>query len=434
MITGKAAGLFAGVIALVLFGLATLNSGVIALAIPLLIYLGMGFWLRPEPPQLTGSRRLSTDRATVGQPVTVTVTVTNAGAPLSEVLIEETLLPGFEVIEGDTRLLTTLAAGETATLEYTVRGARGVYRFAGVNIVAGNPLGIFSRRAMLVSDNQLLIQPEAMRLRSITIRPPRTRGFAGPILSRQGGSGVDFLGLREYQMGDRLRWVNWRVTARAMERNAQGVFTNVYEQERLADVGIILDARQSSDLQTEQGSLFEYANRASAALAEAFLDDGNRVGLLVYGSGIDGVFPGYGRVQRDRILRTLGRATAGHHFVFETLRNLPTRFFPAQSQIIFVSPVSTDDVPTLTQLRSHDYAVMVVSPNPIAFEANALTLDDRTRQAMRIAEAERAFNFQQLRRSGMQVVDWDVSQPLDAVIHESLARQPVARRRIRVMQ
>ena len=98
------------------------------------------------------------------------------------------------------------------------------------------------------------------------------------------------------------------------------------------------------DLRTEEGSLFEHANRAAAALAESFLDDGNRVGLLVYGSGIDGVFPGYGRVQRDRILRALGRAAAGHHFVFESLRNLPTRFFPAQSQIIFVSPLSSDDV------------------------------------------------------------------------------------------
>jgi hypothetical protein len=86
------------------------------------------------------------------------------------------------------------------------------------------------------------------------------------------------------------------------------------------------------------------------------------------------------------------------------------------------------------QLRAHDYAVMVVSPNPIAFEAHALTLDARARQAMRIAETERAFNFQLLRRSGIQVVDWDVNLPLDSVIHESLAKQPVSRRRVRIMQ
>ena len=432
MITGKAAGLIAGIIALLLLGLATLNGGVIALAIPLLIYLGIGFWLRPEPPQLTGNRALSADRVAFGQPVTVTLTVTNAGAPLHEVLIEETVLPGLEVIEGETRLLTSLATGESVTLEYIIRGARGVYRFQGVNILAGIAFGIFSRRAYLTADNQLLIQPEAQRMRAITIRPPRTRGFAGPIASRQGGSGVDFLGLREYQLGDRLRWVNWRVTARAMERNAHGVFTNVYEQERLADVGIILDARQTSDLRTNAGALFEHSTRAAATLAESFLDAGNRVGVLVYGSGIDGVFPGYGRVQRDRILRALGRAVAGHHFVFETLRNLPTRFFPAQSQIIFISPVNSEDLPSLTQLRAQGYAVMVISPNPIAFESRDFKLDPLTRNAMRIAQAERDFNFQQLKRSGMQVVDWDVSQPLDAIIHESLARQPIMHRRMSI--
>jgi uncharacterized protein (DUF58 family) len=434
MITGKAAGLFAGVALLLLFGLATLNSGIIALTIPLLVYLGIGFWLRPEPPQLSGSRTLSADRVIAGQPVTITVKVTNAGALLAEVLIEEPVLEGLEVIEGDTRVLTPLATGETVTMEYVVRGARGIYRFGGVHAVAGNALGIFSRRAVLPAENQLLIQPELLRLRSITIRPPRTRGFAGPIPSRQGGSGVDFLGLREYQMGDRLRWVNWRVTARAMERDAHGVFTNVFEQERLADVGIILDARQSSDLRTEHGNLFEHSTRAAAALAESFLDAGNRVGLLVYGSGIEGVFPGYGRVQRDRILRTLGRATAGHHFVFETLRNLPTRFFPSQSQVIFVSPVSRDDLPTLLQLRSFGYAVMVISPNPIAFEAREFKMDAIARNATRLAAAERAFYFQQLRRSGIQVVDWNVDLPLDAVIHESLARQPVSRRNVRIMQ
>jgi uncharacterized protein (DUF58 family) len=432
MITGKAAGLFAGVILLVLFGLAGLNSAIIALAIPLLVYLAVGFWLRPAPPQLTGSRALSVERAIVGQPVTVTVKVSNAGAPIAEVLIEESVPAGCEVIDGDTRVLTSLGTNETATLEYTIRGTRGVYRFAGVQVTANSPLGIFGRRAALMSDNQLLIQPEAMQLRSITIRPPRTRGFAGPIPSRQGGSGVDFLGLREYQMGDRLRWVNWRVTARAMERTAHSVFTNVFEQQRLADVGIILDARQTSDLRTAQGALFEHSNRAAAALAESFLDAGNRVGLLVYGSGIDGVFPGYGRVQRDRILRALGRAAAGHHFVFETLRNLPTRFFPAQSQIIFVSPVSSDDLPTLLQLRAQGYAVMVVSPNPIAYEARAFADDFILQNAKRIAETERDFNFQQLRRAGIQAVDWDVSKPLDAILHESLARQPATRRQVAV--
>jgi uncharacterized protein (DUF58 family) len=273
----------------------------------------------------------------------------------------------------------------------------------------------------------LLIQPTTQKLRSIPVRPPRTRGFAGPIPARQGGSGVDFFGVREYQMGDRLRSVNWRITARHEER----IFSNVFEQERIADIGLILDARQQNDVRIANDSLFEHSVRATAALAEAFLNDGNRVGLLVYGSGIEGVFPGYGRVQRDRILRALGRAAAGHHFVFEKLDRLPTRFFPAQSQIVFVGPVTNDDAPTLNRLRALGYDVMVISPDPIAYEMQSLQSSDshvRTQYAGRIARAERLLNLQTLKRCGVQVVEWDVDAPLDGVLRTSLARQPAQRR------
>ena len=152
------------------------------------------------------------------------------------------------------------------------------------------------------------------------------------------------------------------------------------------------------------------------------------MGLLVYGSGIEGVFPGYGRVQRNRLLRALARAATGHHFVFEKLDRLPTRFFPAQSQIVFVGPLANDDMPTLGRLRVLGYGVMVVSPDPIAFEMRALGANLRTRYACRIARAERRLNLQTLSRRGVQVVDWDVALPLDAVLRTALARQPAQRR------
>ena len=85
--------------------------------------------------------------------------------------------------------------------------------------------------------------------------------------------------------------MNWRRST----RNDRELFTNIYEQERVADVGLILDARQKSEVVAEAGSLFEHSVRATAAFAENLLEDGNRVSLLIYGAGVDSVFPGYGR-------------------------------------------------------------------------------------------------------------------------------------------
>jgi uncharacterized protein (DUF58 family) len=204
----------------------------------------------------------------------------------------------------------------------------------------------------------------------------------------------------------------------------QKLYTNVFEQERVADVGLILDTRERVNVVAASDSLFEYAVRAAAALAENFLDDGNRVSLLVYGTGITAVFPGYGRIQRKRILKTLSNAKPGLNYALETLAALPTRMFPAQSQIVFVSPLAPEDIPVIIQMRARGYAVMVVSPDPISYEA--ARYQDFTTPAYRLAYAERDFMLRQIRRNGVQVVNWRVDQPLEVAIHHTLARQPTA--------
>ena len=409
---------------LVLIGLATLHSGVIALAIPLLTYLALGAFRRVDGARLRAERTLSADRVAIGTPVVVRLSLTNDGPALAEVRIEDLVPRGLAVSAGETRVLTALGTGESVDMEYTVVGARGAYRFAQVLTTLGDGFGFFQGEERIAAPASLLVHPEAVRMQSIAIRPPRTRGFAGQIPSRQGGAGSDFFAVREYQMGDRRRSVNWRITTRSEDR----VFSNVFEQERIADVGLILDARQSADIRASGESLFEHAVRACASLAESFLNDGHRVGLLVYGGSLDVVFPGYGRVQHTRIMRALGRASTGHHFVFESLQNIPTRMFPAQSQLVFVGPVGSGDVATLTRLRALGYAVLAVCPNPIAFEAQALADLNHLGLATRIAQAERDFGLQQLRRYGVQVVDWDVQQPIGAIMQEALARQPAMRR------
>ncbi len=252
------------------------------------------------------------------------------------------------------------------------------------------------------------------------IRPPQTRGFAGPIAARQGGTGVDFWGIREYQSGDSQRQINWKRGTHA----DHDLYTNIFEQERVADVGIILDARERVNITTPQGALFEYSVRAAAALAEIFLDDGNRVSLLIYGSGMGRVFPGYGRVHRDRILKALSRASAGMNYALENLAGLPTRLFPAKSQVVLVSPLAPDDIPVIVRLRARGYAVLLISPDPVSFHAGIF--GDFDSPAYRMARAERDFMLLQIRRSGVQVVNWHVDQPFEAVVRSRLTRQPPA--------
>jgi uncharacterized protein (DUF58 family) len=222
------------------------------------------------------------------------------------------------------------------------------------------------------------------------------------------------LGLREYQFGDPLRWINWRVSA----RHTEDLYTNEFEQDRIVDVGLILDARMQSDVKGagDEEGLFEHSIRATVALADSFLSDGNRVGLLIYGRGMEFVLPGYGKIQRQRILQALASAHTGSSFAFKSLEYLPTRFYPAHSQIVLVSPLEHDDLPVLTQLRALGYELLVISPDAIAFEASHLNQEKSTKLAIRIARVERKLLISEMKRIGIPVVDWQVDQSLDKAL------------------
>ncbi len=405
---------------LLLIGLATLNGGLLALALPLIVYLGAALLYAPDVPRLQVTRTLSAERVRPAAEVEVTLTIRNESAQLEEVLLEDLVPASLTVRSGRPEKVVVLSPGKSVELSYTVVGPRGYHQFQALRVTAADHLGLFRRQVTLPAPGGFLVLPEVARLRQVAIRPLRTRASAGTIAARVGGPGVDFFGVREYQYGDSLRWINWHATA----RHPRHIFTNEFEQERIADVGLILDARQRHDLWSGRDSLFEHSIRATAALADTFLRAGNRVALLAYGAGLTWVFPGYGHLQRERILQALGRAQTGESDIFETLEYLPTRLFPAHSQIVLVSPLCADDLRTLIRLRAHGYEVLVISPDPIAFESRGLAADRYTTTAARLARLERTILLRRLRQAGVQVVDWAVDRPLDEAVLVSLGRSP----------
>src|SRR5262249_49002601 len=156
------------------------------------------------------------------------------------------------------------------------------------------------------------------------------------------------------------------------------------------------------------------------ALASGLLDQGNRVGLLLYGNLFDWTFPGYGKIQRERILRALARTKSGDSPAFEELDRLPTQLFPARAQLILISPLQTRDRDMLIRLRARGYQLLVISPDPIAFEQQALGTDRSVELGARVARLERTVLLQNLRRAGIVVVDWDVAQPFHHVAAATL--------------
>jgi uncharacterized protein (DUF58 family) len=409
----------------------------LALALPLVTYLLVGYLQAPEQIKLDATRLLSAERTTPNTAVEVTVTVTNRGSSLEEVLLEDVLPSGLTIraappISPDSmpgssppslnRHLLRLKKGETYTFAYTVSGPRGGYVFPGLDVSVSDPLAVRSSAVRVEVKGRLFVLPPVTRLRNIAIRPRRTRVYAGTIPARAGGSGTEFFGVREYQPGDSPHSINWRASSRYTDT----LYANEYQQERVADVGIILDGRLRTNEFARGHSLFEYSVQAAASLADALLSQGNRVGLLLYSAYLSWTFPGYGKIQRERILHALANARTGESQVFSDLEHIPTRLFPPESQIVFVSPLNDEDLKPLVQLRAQGYDVLVVSPNPVKFELSYLPASNRNVEvAGRIVHMERLLLLQRLQRANIHVLDWEVTEPFDLLVKRRLGRVPV---------
>jgi uncharacterized protein (DUF58 family) len=139
--------------------------------------------------------------------------------------------------------------------------------------------------------------------------------------------------------------------------------------------------------------------------------------------------PGYGKIQRERILHALAAAAPGGSQIFEGLQHLPTRLFPPESQLVLVSPLLEEDVSTLIHLRGRGYQVLVLCPDPVSFEVSGFSAsmhaysESEVQLAARIVRLERSVSVARLRRAGVQVIEWDVRLPFDQAMLGAFRRQ-----------
>jgi uncharacterized protein (DUF58 family) len=412
------------IVALVLGGLISLHGSWLALSIPLFLYWEYALLFAPGDLELDVERELSADRVGPGTVVRVHLRLHNKAGYLEEVCLYDKVPDGLEIVKGENYHFLSLPTKGVFEFEYQVQGKRGGYTFDSLTAEAGDLLGLLRLKKEVRTHGQLFILPTIARIRDVPIRPRRTRVYAGTIPARVGGPGVEFFGVRAYNPGDSTRWINWRASARHMDE----LFTVEFQQERVADVAIVLDGRERSDVRVEGHSLFEFSVVAAGTLADALLHQGNRVGLLVYSQYLHWTLPGYGKLQRERILHALSRAAPGASQIFEGLQYLPARLFPLQSQIVLVSPLLEDDYSTLVQLRARGYQVMVVSPDPIVFEQDYLlrsrssSLVSDVLLSARIIRMERTLMLSRVRRAGIKVIEWDVSLPFDEMTRIAFRR------------
>jgi uncharacterized protein (DUF58 family) len=413
------------IFSLLLAALGTSNADLIWLALLCCAYLGMGFLQSPSMREikLSATRSVEKNTANALATIDVSVEITNQGTNLVRLVLSDPLQFGMSVTDVQSTQTALLQAGENVIFKYTFQSERGSFAWKTIRARLSDSFGLIETEIDLPAEAKIHVHPELNKFRPFPLRSQRTLHSAGSIPARLGGSGTDFWGVREYHPGDPLRRLDWRLTA----RHPHKFFTKEFEQEEIADIGLIVDARQKTNLRLGADSLFEHTARATASLAEMFLRQGNRVSLLVYQRRYASVFPGYGKLQLNRILHTLARITPESDSSLNSLNFLPIRMFASHSLIVVISPLLSGDWQFFRRLRAYGYQVLLISPDPLAYARPILATDHDSQLATRFTHLERQIEINQVTQLWIPVIDWQVNQPLAPLVRNALRRTRIRR-------
>jgi len=192
----------------------------------------------------------------------------------------------FKLAEGNN--LTILWKGKEPlekTVRFTVRcEKRGTHRTSGANWETRHPLGFKStRQGRVDAPTVITVYPKHYHIRRIRDRKIYSNmPVPTEALIQIGVPTTSFKDIREYQIGDPFRSINWKATARRTYHQYQPPMVNEYEKEGRKTVWIFMNTASRMLMGNSIHNCFEYAIQAVIELADFYLDRNCLLGFTAF--------------------------------------------------------------------------------------------------------------------------------------------------------
>jgi uncharacterized protein (DUF58 family) len=247
-------------------------------------------------------------------------------------------------------------------LRYTVTPLRrGLAEFGRIACRVLSNWGLWEKTYYYGAPQQTRIYPNYKPLfRSLFVGSDQLYADLGMQLRQRRGEGTDFHQLRDFRVGDSLRQIDWRATARFHKP-----ISREYQEERDQQVIFVLDCGRR--MRARDGAISHFDHALNALLISAFvaLRQGDSVGLLSFAGAPRWVAPQKGRKQIGHLLEQIydldsGPVTSDFLDVARQLLTRQTR----RSLIVLISslePRDSDDLNRAARLLSRHHLVMFAS-------------------------------------------------------------------------
>ncbi len=224
--------------------------------------------------RLSCSREIVPTRVQAGQPAQVSLRLDNPGRVPTGLMLLEDQVP-YVLGSRPRFVLDQLRPRWERTMSYVVRSeVRGRFAIGPLTVRLSDPFGFVELTRAFTSRAVLVVTPVVVDLTSFRLSGEwsgtgdnRPRAFAA--------AGTEDVTVREYRLGDDLRRIHWRSTARTDE-----LMVRREEQPHQSRATIILDTRAGAHRGSGPASSFEYAVSACASIGAYLAGQGFVVRML----------------------------------------------------------------------------------------------------------------------------------------------------------
>ena len=196
------------------------------------------------------------------------------------------------------------------TLQYQVRPIdRGEYLFGNLNCYVTSIIGLIRRRYTFDNKQMVKVYPSFIQMKKYDFLAIDNRlQQIGLKKIRRIGHTMEFEQIKEYVVGDDVRTVNWKATAKHGH-----LMVNQYQDEKMQPIYSIIDTSRVMKMPFNELKLIDYAINSTLAFSNVALKKGDKVGMVDFSEKLGSFLPAQAKKTH---LNTL----------LETLYNVDTKF------------------------------------------------------------------------------------------------------------
>jgi uncharacterized protein (DUF58 family) len=221
----------------------------------------------------------------------------------------------------DFKLKETISSGKSKSISYQLRPTqRGEYHFGNLNIYVSSVINLVAKRFIFNSGTMVPTYPSFKQLKKFELLNINQNSLDyGLKKVRRLGHTMEFEQIKEYVLGDDMRTINWKATAKKNQ-----LMVNQFQDEKSQPIYSVIDKGRIMKMPFDGLSLLDYAINASLVISNIALKKQDKAGIFSFSKKVENMV-------------VAERRNSQMQYVLEALYNIKTDFFESDFSRLYTS-------------------------------------------------------------------------------------------------